>query len=167
MFNNRDLDSWVANFPEPIKAILQQASDAETWNTDSDPEVQALLNLTSSLGSSSHAPVFDVERNENEIGVFREVLRELAPEEIIELQSQFVYTRALKLFGDTVSLDPDVARKLVNVELLKHESEDIAIGYASMINRLLLLTKMSIFQQVFTDERQMQFITEALESYEI
>lgn len=167
MFNNRDLDSWVANFPEPIKAILQQASDAETWTTDDDPEVQRLLNLTSALGASSHTPVFDIERLDEDVDLYRQTLRELKPEELIELQSQFIYTRALKLFGDTVNLDPDVARKLVNSSLLNHESEDVSIGYASMVNRLLLLTKMSIFQQVFTDDKQIEFVMEALEHYEI
>ncbi|EJE4208689.1 type IVB secretion system protein IcmW [Vibrio alginolyticus] len=167
MFNNRDLDSWVANFSEPVKAILQQAAEAEDWPTDNEPEVQELLNLISSLGTSTHSAVFKAERDEGDVDLYRKVLRDLSPEELVELQAQFIYPRALKLFGDTVSLDPEIAKKLVNTGLMQHTDETVGIGYANMVNRLLLLTKMSIFQQVFTDYNQIDFVMEALENYEL
>lgn len=88
MFNNRDLDSWVANFSEPVKAILQQAAEAEDWPTDNEPEVQELLNLISSLGTSTHSAVFKAERDEGDVDLYRKVLRDLSPEELVEIMNR-------------------------------------------------------------------------------
>ena len=55
----------------------------------------------------------------------------------------------------------------MNTGLMQHTDETVGIGYANMVNRLLLLTKMSIFQQVFTDYNQIDFVMEALENYEL
>lgn len=169
MISDYDLDAWTENFDEAMKATLQHVTDVEDWPCDHDERVQAILNKVAGVASTTSPQnplLFSELLEQGRADNFRDAFRKISEEEVIELQAQLIFPRALKLFGDLVNLEPEVAKKLIATELFQSEKEEIVIGARTLVSRILFLSKMSIFQRIFSDKDQLAFVTEALENYE-
>lgn len=164
MLSNSNVKDWLSNFDEGIKATMQQVIDAEEWPCDSDEVIQSLLD-----GLEKFQNVDSDQLNNSDLALmkFKRAFEGLDVSEIIELQAQFIFPRSLKMFGDIVNLDAAIAQKVINSDLINSEVDVIAVGASTLVNRILFLSKMSIFQRVFTDKNQLEFIMEAIENYEI
>lgn len=164
MLSNSNVKDWLSNFDEGTKATMQQVIDAEAWPCDSNIEVQDLLDSLSSINDIDSSSPRDSEKM---LMKFKKAFEGLEVSEIIELQAQFIFPRSLKMFGDIVNLDAEIAQKVINSDLINSDIDVVAVGASTLVNRILFLSKMSIFQRIFTDKDQLKFIMEAVENYEI
>lgn len=169
MISNYDVENWLQNFDEPIKATMQYVLGIESWTCDDEEKVQEALNMISGVAqttSKDNPLLFQEIVDEGRSTALRTAFTQISEQEVIELQAQLIFPRAIKLFGDLVNLEPEVAKKLISTELLQSNDEAVVIGARTLVSRILFLSKMSIFQRIFSDRNQYQFVMEAIENYE-
>ncbi|MBF4291768.1 hypothetical protein, partial [Vibrio anguillarum] len=89
MLSDSAIEQWLDSFDEGTKQSLANFGSMEDWTLDDDAEIQSYFEDISSL----------IEKKSNEIGVNPNgYLKSVPLEDLVKLQGQVSYSRAIKLF---------------------------------------------------------------------
>lgn len=146
MLSDSAIEQWLDSFDEGTKQSLANFGSMEDWTLDDDAEIQSYFEDISSL----------IEKKSNEIGVNPNgYLKSVPLEELVKLQGQVSYSRAIKLFSDICYLDDEEALKMLSFHnSTQIKDSDLTISSSLLSRRIFLLLKMNLIQRVLSTERQ-------------
>jgi len=148
---NEDIAEWLSKFDPETRETLQEIQKSETWPIDDDDEVQSyfadirdLVNKVRSNGSPSNQKMI--------LG------KKITSQDIVKLQGQLSYSRAIKLFGDICYLSQDEANKMLSFNNLNIDDDQLTISSSLLARRVYLLIKINLAKRIFSPERYEQVI---------
>ncbi|NCO46693.1 MAG: hypothetical protein GW890_10015, partial [Vibrio sp.] len=146
MLSDSAIEQWLDSFDEGTKQSLTNFGSMEDWTLDDDIEIQSYFEDISSL----------IEKKTNEIGVNPNgYLKSVPLEDLVKLQGQVSYSRAIKLFSDICYLDDEEALKMLSFHnSTQIKDSDLTISSSLLSRRIFLLLKMNLIQRVLSTERQ-------------
>ncbi|ATC60077.1 hypothetical protein [Vibrio anguillarum] len=146
MLSDSAIEQWLDSFDEGTKQSLANFGSMEDWTLDDDAEIQSYFEDISSL----------IEKKSNEIGVNPNgYLKSVPLEDLVKLQGQVSYSRAIKLFSDICYLDDEEALKMLSFHnSTQIKDSDLTISSSLLSRRIFLLLKMNLIQRVLSTERQ-------------
>ncbi|EKO3607054.1 hypothetical protein M6C35_001962 [Vibrio metschnikovii] len=146
MLSDSAIEQWLDSFDEGTKQSLVNFGSMEDWTMDDDTDIQSYFEDISSL----------IEKKSNEIGVNPNgYLKSVPLEDLVKLQGQVSYSRAIKLFGEICYLDDEEALKMLSFHnSTQIKDSDLTISSSLLSRRIFLLLKMNLIQRVLSTERQ-------------
>lgn len=157
MFSDKDIEAWLDQFETSTKESLVHLSGLEQWTLDDDADVQQVFNQIDDLLTQTSSTDLD----HADVGEVSGVswLADVPLDDLVKLQGQLSYKRAIKLFGDMCYLDADRAQQMLTRHNVVQDADpSIAIPSHLLSRRVLLLIRLNLVHQIFSHERQQTVI---------
>lgn len=148
MLSKKDMKQWCESLDDETQFLLESASKSESWILDEDKDVQSLLDIISTSMEQKQSS------EDGEIQLDYSFLASIQAKDIVKLQAQLGFTRGIKLFGDVLHVDDDLAMSLISFHKKDESAADIdtAISSSLLARRLFLLVRFHIAQRIFRQD---------------
>ncbi|MFM2668572.1 hypothetical protein AAFX24_27915 [Vibrio mediterranei] len=158
MLGEKDTQTWLLNLDEETQATLTSANDAEGWPLDDDPQVKDLLEAISED--------MQLISEQNNGDVDYSVLSRINAVDLVKLHGQLGYIKGIKLFGDALYVDEELAMSMLSLHKNTALSRDIDASVSSSLlaRRLSVLVRFQLISRIFSNERS-QLVINALRNH--
>lgn len=152
MLSQDDVNKWLSQFDKGTQNTLNYLSEIEDWTIDDDSDVQSAFKEIHNLLETDSPSTTEV------LGV--DWLSNFPISDLVKLQGQVSYKRAIKLFGDVCYLSAEKAQEMLVQHNLVRSDDDAALKVSSLTlsRRIMILVRLKLIQRIFNDERHQKVI---------
>ena len=166
MLSQSNLDEWLNNFNDEQKELITDINNLEPWPVDDDVEIQKYFeSITDLLAQKAHGSQrLSPLELASKTGSIKDLFgRNIEVKDLVNLQSQLNFARAVKLFGDVCYVSEEAAFEMLKNKNLGPGNDSIAISTSILTRRIYLFIKLSLFERIFHNDRQ-QLVMKTLKS---
>lgn len=153
MLSDREIDAWLNKFDSETKGTLEHFSSLEQWTLDDDSDVQTMFSKLDELVQNT---AIKLGKDDTTIEGLSWLI-DVPIDDLVKLQGQVSFKRAIKLFGDVCYLDADKAQSMLALHNVSKDNQTTIASHL-LTRRVLLLIRLNLVHRVFSHERHQAVI---------